>query len=48
MNVKIASMTEHFKPATLADWEKAAAKSAPGGGVDYLCHQPKWCRGIAS
>ena len=36
MNVKMPSMTEHFKPASLADWEKAAAKSAPGGDVNAL------------
>jgi methylmalonyl-CoA mutase len=29
-------MTESFKPASLADWQKAAAKSAPGGNVDAL------------
>jgi methylmalonyl-CoA mutase len=27
---------DNFKPATLADWAKAAAKSAPGGNVDAL------------
>ena len=29
-------MTTPFKPSSLADWEKAAAKSAPGGDVDAL------------
>ncbi len=29
-------MTDTFKPASLADWHKAAAKSAPGGSVDAL------------
>ncbi len=29
-------MTDQFKTATLADWAKAAAKSAPGGNVDAL------------
>ena len=29
-------MTEAFKPATLDDWQKAAAKSAPGGDVSAL------------
>ena len=29
-------MTPEFKPATLADWHKAAAKSAPGGSVEAL------------
>ena len=28
-----------FKPSSLADWEKAAAKSAPGGNVDALSWQ---------
>jgi methylmalonyl-CoA mutase len=30
------SATDNFKTATLADWAKAAAKSAPGGNVDAL------------
>ena len=30
------SAPDNFKPATLADWAKAAAKSAPGGNVDAL------------
>jgi methylmalonyl-CoA mutase len=30
------SEPDNFKPATLADWAKAAAKSAPGGNVDAL------------
>ncbi|OYY51919.1 MAG: hypothetical protein B7Y54_08745, partial [Polaromonas sp. 35-63-240] len=29
-------MTDNFKPASLADWHKAAAKSAPGGDVEAL------------
>ena len=29
-------MTEVFKPASLDDWQKAAAKSAPGGDVSAL------------
>ena len=29
-------MTDHFKPASFADWQQAAAKSAPGGDVDAL------------
>jgi methylmalonyl-CoA mutase len=29
-------MTEKFKPVNLSDWQKAAAKSAPGGDVDAL------------
>jgi methylmalonyl-CoA mutase len=29
-------MTDSFKPATLSDWQKAAAKSAPGGDVTVL------------
>ncbi len=29
-------MTDTFKPASLADWHKAAAKSAPAGNVDAL------------
>ncbi len=29
-------MTESFKPSTLDAWQKAAAKSAPGGDVDAL------------
>ena len=29
-------MSHSFKPSSLADWEKAAAKSAPGGDVDAL------------
>jgi methylmalonyl-CoA mutase len=29
-------MTDSFKPASLADWQKAAAKSAPGGDVNAL------------
>ncbi len=28
--------SSEFKPATLADWQKAAQKSAPGGNVDAL------------
>ena len=31
-----SSAPDNFKPATLADWAKAAAKSAPGGNVDAL------------
>ena len=32
---------DNFKTATLADWAKAAAKSAPGGNVDALSwHTP--------
>ena len=30
------SKPSQFKPATLADWEKAAAKSAPGGDASAL------------
>ena len=30
------SKPDNFKTATLADWQKAAAKSAPGGNVDAL------------
>jgi methylmalonyl-CoA mutase len=33
---KIKSMTDEFKPANLADWQKAAVKSAPGGNVEAL------------
>ncbi len=29
-------MSNTFKPSSLADWEKAAAKSAPGGNLDAL------------
>ncbi len=29
-------MTDQFKPATLSDWHRAAAKSAPGGSVEAL------------
>jgi methylmalonyl-CoA mutase len=29
-------MTDSFKTASLADWQKAAAKSAPGGNIDAL------------
>ena len=36
MSAKIACMTDNFKPASLADWQKAAAKSAPGGDVQAL------------
>ena len=36
MSAKIDIMTDNFKPATLADWQKAAAKSAPGGDVEAL------------
>jgi methylmalonyl-CoA mutase len=32
----VSSAPDNFKPATLADWAKAAAKSAPGGDVDAL------------
>ena len=33
----MTSSTEpNFKPSTLADWERAAAKSAPGGDVSAL------------
>ncbi|NJS40545.1 MAG: hypothetical protein HC783_17835 [Rhodobacteraceae bacterium] len=32
---KILSMSE-FKPSSLADWAKAAAKSAPAGDVNAL------------
>jgi methylmalonyl-CoA mutase len=36
-NTKPASAApDNFKTATLADWAKAAAKSAPGGNVDAL------------
>jgi methylmalonyl-CoA mutase len=36
-NTKPASSApDNFKTATLADWAKAAAKSAPGGNVDAL------------
>jgi methylmalonyl-CoA mutase len=36
-NVKPSNPTpDHFKTATLAEWVKAAAKSAPGGNVDAL------------
>jgi methylmalonyl-CoA mutase len=31
-----SSAPDNFKTATLADWAKAAAKSAPGGNVDAL------------
>jgi methylmalonyl-CoA mutase len=31
-----SSKPDNFKTATLADWQKAAAKSAPGGNVDAL------------
>jgi methylmalonyl-CoA mutase len=31
-----SSKPDNFKTATLADWAKAAAKSAPGGNVDAL------------
>ena len=30
------SKLPEFTPATMADWQKAAAKSAPGGNVDAL------------
>jgi methylmalonyl-CoA mutase len=34
-------MTDEFKPASLADWQKSAAKSAPGGDVSALSwHTP--------
>jgi methylmalonyl-CoA mutase len=35
---KIAAMSssDHFKPASLASWQQAAAKSAPGSNVDAL------------
>ena len=36
MSAKIDIMTDNFKPASLADWQKAAAKSAPGGDVEAL------------
>ncbi len=36
MTVKIQRMSNSFKPTNLADWEKSAAKSAPGGDVDAL------------
>ena len=36
MSAKIDTMTDNFKPASLADWQKAAAKSAPGGDVEAL------------
>ncbi len=29
-------MSNRFKPSSLADWKKAAAKSAPGGNLDAL------------
>jgi methylmalonyl-CoA mutase len=32
----VKSVPDNFKTATLADWAKAAAKSAPGGNVDAL------------
>ena len=32
----VNSAPDNFKTATLADWAKAAAKSAPGGNVDAL------------
>ncbi|MET4575136.1 methylmalonyl-CoA mutase [Ottowia thiooxydans] len=32
----MSSNTPSFKPASLADWEKAAAKSAPAGNVEAL------------
>jgi methylmalonyl-CoA mutase len=36
-----SSAPDNFKTATLADWAKAAAKSAPGGNVDALSwHTP--------
>ena len=36
-----ATPSADFKPATLADWQKSAAKSAPAGDVDALSwHTP--------
>jgi len=32
----MSNPSSEFKPATLADWQKAAQKSAPGGNVDAL------------
>jgi methylmalonyl-CoA mutase len=32
----MSSNPPEFKPSTLADWQRAAAKSAPGGDVDAL------------
>jgi methylmalonyl-CoA mutase len=32
----VSPKPDNFKPATLADWAKAAAKSAPGGNLDAL------------
>jgi methylmalonyl-CoA mutase len=36
ISVKIKIMKDEFKPASLADWQKSAAKSAPGGDVEAL------------
>ena len=33
---RICRMTDNFKPTHFGDWEKAAAKSAPGGDVNAL------------
>ena len=33
------SSAPEFKPATLSQWEQAAAKSAPGGDASALCWQ---------
>jgi methylmalonyl-CoA mutase len=35
-DLAMTDTTPEFKPATLQDWAKAAAKSAPGGHVDAL------------
>jgi methylmalonyl-CoA mutase len=40
-SAKIERMNDEFKTASLADWQKSAAKSAPGGNVDALSwHTP--------
>ena len=36
IGAKIDGMNDEFKSASLADWQKAAAKSAPGGDVNAL------------
>ena len=41
IGANIGCMNDEFKPANLADWQKAAAKSASGGDVDALSwHTP--------
>jgi methylmalonyl-CoA mutase len=36
VSAKIITMKDEFKPASLADWQKSAAKSAPDGDVEAL------------